>query len=137
MRTLLAAASILAAGCASGAPSPSRDAAPLFRTATVGTPGEAPAPSIEPAKGARDGVAIDVRFQTSTGEVVLAPRLTAFMGGRARVQVVSQTSYVADFDMEVSNGSTIVDPRVAIAEDGIVLDLTARPGSRGTALAFS
>jgi hypothetical protein len=137
MKTPIAALAVLAAGCASGGSPPrSHDAADLFRTATVEAPVRPPV-EMEPAAGARDGVSIEVRFETSKGETVVAPRLTTFHGQRAKVQVVRQTSYVADFDVERKDDAFIVDPVVKIAPDGVFLEMTARPGTRGSVLAYS
>lgn len=137
MKALLVATAVLA-GCASGGIAPRfHDAASLFRTATVGKPADPPHAALAPAADAKDAASIEVRFETSKGETVLSPRITAFLGQRANVQVVRQVAYIADFDIEISNVSTIMDPIVKIADDGIFLEMTARPGTKGTVLAWS
>jgi len=137
MRDLFVATAALLAGCASaGIPPASRDAAPLFRTAAVSVPAAQPPVAIDPAKGAKDGVSIEVRFETSKGVTVIAPRITAFLGGRANIQVADQTSYIADFDVERGQDAAVMDPIIGIANDGIYLEVTARAGTKGTALAW-
>ena len=139
---------LLAAGCASeGFPSRAHGAPALFRTATVDTPASpffarplrepVPDPALPPAAGAKDGVSIEVRFEDSDGGTILAPRITAFHGQRANVQVLQQVSYVADFEVERKDDACITDPVIAVAQDGVVLEMTARPAARGTALAYA
>jgi len=55
--------------------------------------------------------------------VVTAPRLTAYNGQRANVQVLNQQSYISDFDVEIAQASQIGDPIVQTLRDGVILDL--------------
>ena len=55
--------------------------------------------------------------------VVTAPRLTAYNGQRANVTVLTQTSYISDFDVEIAQASQIGDPIVQTLRDGVILDL--------------
>ncbi|MHC4932955.1 MAG: hypothetical protein ACYTGV_12265, partial [Planctomycetota bacterium] len=42
--------------------------------------------------------------------------------GRANIQVVTQNSYVQDFDVEIAQAAAIGDPIVSTIRDGIILD---------------
>jgi hypothetical protein len=147
MKTTIVAAALLAAGCAS-APVRSRDAAPLFRVAVEGTPATAflatlpprkPAvvADLPPAAGARGGVVLEIRIETSKGETVLAPQIAAFHGQRANVQVLRQVAFVSDFDVEKRDGAAVASPVVGIRNEGIFLAMKALPAERGTLLSFA
>ncbi len=133
MRTLLVA--VVLAGCASD-PARDRAAAPLFRTAAVEVPPARPEPILPPVAGARKGVSLEIRFETSDGTTVLAPRITAFAGRRANVQVLRQTAYVRDFDVAKKDGTAVADPVIGILQDGIALEVRAHPAERGTLLSW-
>jgi hypothetical protein len=161
MRSMLVVSGVvLAAGCASagcasgGLPARTHDAAPLFRLATVDTPSTdfealfpkrakpvaatpVPATPLPPAPGARDGVSVELRLEDAQGSAVLAPRIIAFHGKRARVEMFEQAAYVREFDVERKDDACIVDPVIGIAQDGVFVEFTSRPGARGTDLAWS
>src|SRR5262245_5900869 len=59
-------------------------------------------------------------------EVVSAPRLTTYDGQQGTVQVLDQRSYVQDYDVQTSGGSSIADPIVETVQSGSTLGLTAR-----------
>jgi hypothetical protein len=131
---------VLVTGCASGGPPPRSHAAPeLFRLATVGS--AADPPPIVGAGGPETvaTISLEVRLETSGGQTVVAPRLVVLSGLRANVQVLQQTSYIANFAVERKDGAALVDPVVALAEDGVRIELVPRaePGEGGsTTLAY-
>ncbi|MDH3591489.1 MAG: hypothetical protein OER88_06405, partial [Planctomycetota bacterium] len=65
------------------------------------------------------------------GTVVTAPRLTTRNGGSANVSVVTQRSYVSDFDIELEKNGVIADPTIATVSDGVRVDLRASVDENG------
>jgi len=56
-------------------------------------------------------------------EQINAPRLTVYDTQRANVSVLTQSSYVQDFDVEIAQAAAIGDPIVRTIRDGIILDV--------------
>src|SRR5262249_22631113 len=59
-----------------------------------------------------------VNFQTVNSQV-----LSVHNTQRAYLTVVNQTSYIADFDVEVAQAAFIADPQINVIPDGVVLDV--------------
>ena len=66
--------------------------------------------------------------------VVQAPKLSVYVGQRANIVVQNQTPYIRDYGIETFAGSTIVDPIIDIAKDGVILDAAFNPASGGKGL---
>lgn len=58
---------------------------------------------------------------------VTAPRLTTLAGQRADISVLRQISYVQDY--EVESVSNVANPVIGIVQEGIVLELRAKPAA--------
>ncbi len=56
-------------------------------------------------------------------EQISAPRLTVYDTQRANVSVMTQNSYVQDFDVEIAQAAAIGDPIIQTIRDGIILDV--------------
>ncbi len=56
-------------------------------------------------------------------ELISAPRLTVYDTQRANVSVLTQNSYVQDFDVEIAQAAAIGDPIIQTIRDGIILDV--------------
>jgi Flp pilus assembly secretin CpaC/tetratricopeptide (TPR) repeat protein len=56
-------------------------------------------------------------------EQISAPRLTVYDTQRANVSVMTQDSYVQDFDVEIAQAAAIGDPIVQTIRDGIIMDV--------------
>ncbi|MFQ5845918.1 MAG: hypothetical protein ACE5JG_13120, partial [Planctomycetota bacterium] len=56
-------------------------------------------------------------------EQISAPRLTVYNTQRANVSVLTQNSYVQDFDVEIAQAAAIGDPIVQTIRDGVILDV--------------
>ncbi|MCC7173100.1 MAG: hypothetical protein IT459_21810 [Planctomycetes bacterium] len=56
-------------------------------------------------------------------DVLTQPSVVTGGGQRAMVSIVSQTSYVADFEVQVVEDSLLVDPIVKVVQEGLMLDL--------------
>lgn len=52
-----------------------------------------------------------------------APRITVYDRQRANVSMLSQVSYVKDYEVEVAQDRFIADPIVGIVQDGMTLDV--------------
>jgi type II secretory pathway component GspD/PulD (secretin)/tetratricopeptide (TPR) repeat protein len=50
-----------------------------------------------------------------------APSLTIANNERAYINVLNQTSYIKDYDVEIAQAAVIADPIVAIANEGVIL----------------
>ncbi|MBI1852700.1 MAG: tetratricopeptide repeat protein [Planctomycetes bacterium] len=50
-----------------------------------------------------------------------APSLTIANNQRAYINVINQTSYIKDYDVEIAQAAVIADPIVAIANEGVIL----------------
>ncbi|MHC4547210.1 MAG: hypothetical protein ACYTEZ_00400 [Planctomycetota bacterium] len=61
--------------------------------------------------------------KTERIEEINAPRLTVYDTQRANVSVMTQNSYVQDFDVEIAQAAAIGDPIVQTIRDGIILDV--------------
>ena len=108
-RSALAAALVLAAGCAS-------------------TPEAAP-----PLPAA---YSVEVRFVRTDGETVLAPRLLVFAGQRSKVQVMRPVSYIQSFELGRKEGSLVADPIIGTVSGGILLEATTTPVADGSGARF-
>jgi hypothetical protein len=66
--------------------------------------------------------------------VLAAPRLTTFDGQKANISILSQTSYVKDYEVrKAESGNTVVAPIVEVIQDGLVFDfLGTRDGAGET-----
>ncbi|MFN0060507.1 MAG: tetratricopeptide repeat protein [Planctomycetota bacterium] len=65
--------------------------------------------------------------ETRTARTITAPRITASNGQRVHVSVITQRSYVQDYEL-VSGGTGLVvqevaDPVIATFQDGVILDV--------------
>jgi len=75
----------------------------------------------------------DVAYQTSVrivrpdGTVLTAPRLTAYAGQRADMQIVNQTAFIQDFDVETVEGSLVADPIIGVLNEGSFLQFVVLP----------
>jgi len=83
-----------------------------------------------PASLAGDEVTAFVDAQVERD--LAAPRLTCYEGQRANVSVLSQVSYVSDFDFRVEGASVIADPVVDVLNTGMIADLRASVAGEGT-----
>lgn len=61
--------------------------------------------------------------KTNKANLLTAPILTASNTQRATVTMVSQTSYIKDFDVEVAQTAFIADPVIGTIQDGFALDV--------------
>jgi len=61
--------------------------------------------------------------KTERIEEISAPRLTVYDTQRANVSVMTQNSYVQDFDVEIAQAAAIGDPIIQTIRDGIILDV--------------
>jgi hypothetical protein len=62
--------------------------------------------------------------------------LTIFAGGRANVLVVNQRAYISGFQISSTADVAIADPRIDIAEDGILLLVDVEPIGQANEIAF-
>ena len=135
---VVASLALAAAGCASPWPPPrSRAAEPIFRLAAE-RPAPPPAPALPTRSAGNPAISIEIRVDGGDGRTVVAPRLATWHGQRANVSVFNEIAIVRDFDVEVDGDSFIADPAIGIVQEGVVLDMTARPSSTPgrTALAY-
>lgn len=63
------------------------------------------------------------KYQTSN--IVNAPSLTLRSGQRGNIKVLTNRTYVRDFEPEIATGAVIAQPDLGIVKDGIVLDVRA------------
>ncbi len=64
--------------------------------------------------------------EASEGAVLVsAPRVTAYDGQRANMQVINQISFIQDFDVETGN-PPVVDPIIGIMQEGVTLELRGK-----------
>ncbi|MFT7463437.1 MAG: type II secretory pathway component GspD/PulD (secretin)/tetratricopeptide (TPR) repeat protein [Pseudohongiellaceae bacterium] len=63
------------------------------------------------------------KYQTSN--IVNAPSLTIRSGQRGNIKVLTNRTYVRDFEPEIATGAVIAQPDLGIVKDGIVLDVRA------------
>ena len=64
--------------------------------------------------------------QGKDATILTAPRITLFNGQRGYVNVSTQTAYVSGFTIfKKEGGETRYEPKIDIAESGVLLDLTA------------
>lgn len=61
--------------------------------------------------------------KTGRGEILMAPRLTAFNTQRANITVVDQWAYIKDFDVQVAQSAYIADPVIGTIQTGVVFDV--------------
>ncbi|MFH1999714.1 MAG: hypothetical protein ABIK28_08540 [Planctomycetota bacterium] len=61
--------------------------------------------------------------KSSTSNIIQAPSLSIYNGERANITVMKNISYVKDFEPEIAQSSVIAEPIVAVAKDGIILDV--------------
>jgi hypothetical protein len=62
---------------------------------------------------------------------VTAPQLTTYDRQKANINVLSQTSYVKDFDLQVQGQATIADPVVGTVATGATLEVTPQVSPDG------
>ena len=70
-------------------------------------------------------------------EVLGAPRLTTFDGQKANVSLLTQTSYVKDFEVKEAGEAVVLDPVVETIQDGFVFEATPTIEKDGTRIAFN
>lgn len=63
------------------------------------------------------------KYQTSN--IVNAPSLTLRSGQRGNIKVLTNRTYVRDFEPEIATGAVIAQPELGVVKDGIVLDVRA------------
>jgi type II secretory pathway component GspD/PulD (secretin) len=63
------------------------------------------------------------KYQNSN--IVNAPSLTIRSGNRGNINVLSNLTYVRDFEPEIAQAAVIAQPELGIASEGIVLDVRA------------
>jgi len=130
----------LVAACAS-APKPPPDD-PFFRLPLAPDPTPAGANSGAAGGSTESGVpqAYTITFRFFSGgdaTPLSAPVLTTLAGQRASITLVNQMSFVQDFDVEVVDGKVLADPIVGIIQDGLVVDVVARPVEGTDRIAFT
>lgn len=143
MRTwgLLFSALLLAGGgCATSSEAP---AAPEFFTLPMTAGAADPQPDLPtrpPREGEVQGYTIELLITRAKNAYRLqAPRLTVYAGQRANITIINQISFVQDFDVGRDKGVEIADPIIGIIQEGLVVDLVAKPTEDGgrVALLFS
>lgn len=139
--------SALVAACAAPS-SPGRDAPadrPLFRlevegladgasaadAAPAATPPAGPWSLPAPAGKTVRAYTTSVRFVTPDGKLLVAPRVTAYAGQNANIQIVNQTAYVRDFDLTREGDGWIADPVIAMLHTGTLLEFVVEPAAGG------
>ena len=63
------------------------------------------------------------KYQNSN--LVNAPSLTIRSGNRGNIQVLSNLTYVRDFEPEIAQAAVIAQPELGVVREGIVLDVRA------------
>lgn len=98
--------------------------APVAASAVApGDPIVAPdAPPTLPGRALRT----DLRLVRGDGVRLAAPSIVTFDGQRARLQIVNEAAYIADFDVEIANGQFIGDPVIDVLRTGLTVDLVVR-----------
>jgi general secretion pathway protein D len=61
--------------------------------------------------------------KSSTSNIIQAPSLSVYNGERANITVLQHVTYVKDFEPEIAQSSVIAEPVVAVARDGVILDV--------------
>jgi type II secretory pathway component GspD/PulD (secretin) len=61
--------------------------------------------------------------KSKRSQLVTEPQLMVYNTARANLVVANQVSYISDFDVEIASSAAIADPIVAIANDGVFLDV--------------
>ena len=61
--------------------------------------------------------------KSSTSNIIQAPSLTVYNGERASLTFMEHVSYVKDFEPEIAQSAVIAEPIVAVARDGVILDV--------------
>ncbi|MCE9634547.1 MAG: hypothetical protein K8T90_02485 [Planctomycetes bacterium] len=137
LRGPFVAALLVVSGCASW-----RQATPperaLFRIATTGVADGASADLSVPAKpsrqpgaaavaASRTAYTTSVRIVHADGTVLTSPQLTAYAGQRATIQLLNQSAYVMDFDVEAIDDALIADPLIGMIHEGLSMDLVVVP----------
>jgi len=116
------------------APGPEHD--PVFTLPL--TPGPEVPPIDHPRPPAADAFAYEFTFRfLSEGRLLSAPVLTVESGLRAEIRLVNQVSYIADFDVEVTQDAFVADPVVSILTDGMILTAVAAPEKGGTGIVLA
>ena len=131
---------LLVAACAS-APKPPPDD-PFFRLPLSPDPTPAGANSGAAGGSTESGVpkAYTIAFRFFSGDdatPLSAPVLTTLAGQRASITLMNQMSFVQDFDVEVVDEKWLADPIVGIIQDGLVVDVVARPVEGSDRIAFT
>lgn len=61
--------------------------------------------------------------KTANAQTINSNTLSTYNGQRAFVTVINQTTYIADYDVDVSTAAFVADPQISIIPDGISLDV--------------
>ncbi len=61
--------------------------------------------------------------KSQEGRVLQAPMVTVYNTQRANITLITQLSFIQDFDVEVAQTAFIADPIVGVIQDGLVLDV--------------
>ncbi len=56
-------------------------------------------------------------------EEIAAPRLLIYNNTRANMQVLRQTSFIRDYEVEIAQAAAVANPVVDVVKDGVVLDV--------------
>jgi hypothetical protein len=85
------------------------------------------------AAGARTAFQTSLRIVRSDGTTLTAPRLTAFAGQRANIEILTETAYVMDFDVDYDTSPNVVDPVIGTLREGASIELLVLPAADGEA----
>lgn len=61
--------------------------------------------------------------ETKGANFLASPSLALYGGQHGNVATVGQTAYIADFEVEIANGTVVADPVVKVANDGLSWDV--------------
>jgi hypothetical protein len=66
------------------------------------------------------------------GKLVSSPRLVCRSGQSATIEMIENVSFIEDFDVEVANGTCILDPVVGIVQSGVTVEVRPFLAKNGT-----
>lgn len=87
------------------------------------SPDGAPQIALLDASG-RDRLAESLLGRVRTN-VVSSPTITVYGGQRGTIELANQTSYVADFEIQIARGAMVADPVIDVFTEGVFWDVTA------------
>lgn len=68
------------------------------------------------------------------GRMISAPRITLFEAQRGNISVVNQAACIADYDLQVTDGTTVADPVIETLNSGLLIDVLGVPVGADTVL---